>query len=65
MTEQEKYMKAALNLVLLDTTEQSTDVVACFSVVEQLAEHLDTGYNGLARSVHQTNDCLLYTSRCV
>ena len=46
----------ALNLVLLDTAEQSTDVVACFSVVEQLAEHLDTGYNGLARSVHQTND---------
>src|SRR5699024_10479373 len=47
---------AALNLSPLDTTEQSADVVASLSVVQQLAEHLDTGNNGLARSVHQTND---------
>ena len=47
---------ATLNLGLLDTAEQSADVVASFSVVEQLAEHLDAGNDGLARSVHQTND---------
>src|SRR5699024_54389 len=45
-----------LNLGLLDAAEQSADVVASLSVVQQLAEHLDAGNNGLARSVHQADD---------
>ena len=38
---------AALNVLALDTAEQQTTVVASLGVVEELAEHLDTGNGGL------------------
>ena len=47
---------AALDVGLVDTTQQGTNVVAGLSVVQQLAEHFDTGNDGLAGSFHQTND---------
>ena len=34
-----------LDFVSLDTTEKCTDVVTCFSEVEELTEHFDTCYN--------------------
>ena len=40
----------------LNTTEQSTDVIASLSVVQNLTEHFDTGYNGLHLLFLQTND---------
>ncbi len=40
----------------LNTTEQSTDVVASFSEVEQFSEHLDTGNNGLHLLFLETYD---------
>ena len=46
----------ALHALTVDTTQQSADVVAGFSVVQQLVEHLDTGDDGLALLVGQTND---------
>jgi len=36
-----------LNLVLVNTTEEKTDIVACFTLIEELAEHLDTGNDSL------------------
>ena len=47
---------ATLDLLLVDTTQQSADVVASLSVVQQLAEHLDTGNNGFLALLGQTND---------
>ena len=38
---------AALDLLLVDATKQQTDVVARLPLVEQLAEHLDAGDDGL------------------
>src|SRR5690606_7250810 len=38
---------AALDILALDATNQQTDVVARLALVEQLAEHLDTGDRGL------------------
>ena len=40
----------------LDTTQQSTNVIASLSIVQQLAEHLNTGNDGLAGLIGQTND---------
>src|SRR6185503_10203116 len=39
---------AALDVVTLNTTEQAADVVARLALVQQLAEHLDTGADRLA-----------------
>src|SRR5699024_6263287 len=39
-----------------NTAEQSTDVVAGLSHIQQLVEHLDTGNDGLALLVGQTHD---------
>src|SRR5690606_20105824 len=38
---------AALHVLALDAADQQTDVVARLALVEQLAEHLDTGDRGL------------------
>src|SRR6202011_4365361 len=47
---------AALDVVALHAAEQHADVVAGDARVEQLAEHLDTGHDGLARLFLQTDD---------
>ena len=47
---------AALDLGLGNAAQQGADVVAGLSVVQQLVEHLDTGDDGLALLVGQTND---------
>ncbi len=47
---------AALDLGLSHATQQSADVIAGFSVVQQLVEHLDTGDDGLALLVLQADD---------
>src|SRR3712207_1539897 len=39
----------ALDLLALRATEEAADVVAGLTAVEDLAEHLDTGHDGLAR----------------
>ena len=46
----------ALNLLLVDTAEQQTYVVAGLALVEQLAEHLDTGAGRRQRLLLQTDD---------
>ena len=38
---------SSLDVGSLDTTKQNTDVITSLSLVKQLTEHLDTGYNGL------------------
>ena len=38
---------ASFHFIFLDATEEDTDVVACLTLVEDLAEHLDGGGNGL------------------
>ena len=47
---------ASLDLRSLNATQQSADVVASLSLVKQLTEHLDTGNNGLAYILMDTND---------
>ena len=47
---------AALDVGLGDTTQQGADVVAGLSVVQQLAEHLDAGDDGLLLLVGQADD---------
>ena len=47
---------AALNLVALNTTQQGADVVTSLRVVEQFAEHFDTGNNRFLSLVGQTDD---------
>ena len=46
----------SLDLSSLNATQQSADVVACTSLVKQLTEHLDTGNNGLANVLMDTDD---------
>ena len=46
----------SFDLVTSNTTEQSTDVIAGFCIVQKLSEHLDTGYNNFSGFVGQTND---------
>jgi len=36
-----------LDILLVDTTEEKTYVVTSFALIEELAEHFDTGYNRL------------------
>ena len=38
---------SALHLIFLVASEEDTDVVACLPLIEDLAEHLDGGGNGL------------------
>ena len=45
-----------LDLGLSHATQQSADVVASLSVVQQLVEHLDTGNGGLTLLIGQTDD---------
>ncbi len=47
---------AALHLFAVNTTQQSTNVVAGLSKIKQFAEHLNAGYNGALRLIHQTYD---------
>ena len=47
---------AALDVLLVDTTQQSADVVASLSEVHQLVEHLDVGDGGVQLVLAQTND---------
>ena len=44
----------------LNTTEQSADVVASLSEVQQFSKHLDTGYNGLHLLFLQANNLNLF-----
>ena len=37
----------ALDVFLVDTTEEETNVVTGFTLIEELAEHFDTSYGGL------------------
>ena len=46
---------ATQDVLTLDATEQTTDVVASLSLVKQLAEHFDAGANGLL-GILDTND---------
>ena len=47
---------ASFDVLLVDTTQQSADVVAGFSVVQQLVEHLDVGNNGSQLVLAQADD---------
>ena len=47
---------SSLDLVSLNATKQSADVVAGLSLIQKLTEHLDTGYNGLSGLLMDTND---------
>jgi hypothetical protein len=40
---------AALDVLALDAAEQESDVLASLALVEELAEHLDAGDDGLGR----------------
>ena len=37
----------ALHLVLVDTTEEQTNIIASFTLIEDFTEHLNTGDDGL------------------
>ena len=50
---------AALDIGSLNTAKKSADVVAGLSVIEGLAEHLDSGADGLALLFLKTNDLKL------
>ena len=56
---------AALDLGLGNTAQQGADVVAGLSVIEGLAEHLDSGADGLALLFLKTNDLKLVTALIV
>src|SRR5699024_1662872 len=45
-----------LDVLLVDTTQQSADVVAGFCVVQQLVEHFDVGHDGVLLVLTQAND---------
>ncbi len=45
----------------LNATEKCADVVACFSVIEDLSEHLDTGNNSLCSLFGKTYDLYFLT----
>ena len=47
---------SSFDICSLDTTEKSTDVIACFSVVKNLSEHFDTSNNSLHLFVLKAND---------
>ena len=50
LTEQAPEHLAALDFLALGAAQQAADVVAGLALVEQLAEHLDAGDDGLAAS---------------
>ena len=50
-----KYL-TTLNFLTVNTTKQSTDVITSLCAREQLAEHLDTGYNSGTNLVSNTYD---------
>ncbi len=52
---------AALDVLALGAAEQQTDVLTGLALVEQLAEHLDTGDGGLGGGVADTEDLDLLT----
>ena len=52
-----------LDFVLVDTTEEKTDVVTSLTFVKDLTEHFDTRYNGLEVFSTETDD--LYFVTCV
>ena len=45
-----------LDFLLVDTTEEETYIVTCFALVEELAEHLDTGNDGSLGTIVETDD---------
>src|SRR6188768_1244963 len=47
---------AALDVLALGATEEQTDVLARLALVEELAEHLDTGDGGLLRALADADD---------
>ena len=47
---------ATLNVFTLGSTQQNANVFTSLTFVEQLAEHLDSGYGGLLDLVANTND---------
>src|SRR3954464_6510977 len=47
---------AALDVLALDTTQQEADVLTRAGLVEQLAEHLDAGADGLRRLLADADD---------
>src|SRR5262249_47438623 len=47
---------AALQVGAFDAAQQHADVVARGAVFQGLVEHLDAGYHGLARLLHQADD---------
>ena len=46
----------SLDLFLVDTTEKETYVVTSLTLIEEFAEHLDTGDDSLLRLFAKTND---------
>lgn len=62
----------ALDLILVDTTEEQTNVITCATFVKYLAEHLDTCDGGVLvlteteqlNSVTNVDDTSLDTARC-
>ena len=44
----------SLDFLLVDTTEEKTYIVSGLTLIEELAEHLDTCYNGASWSVTET-----------
>ncbi len=46
----------SLDFLLVDTTEEETYVVTSLTLVEELAEHLDTGDDSVARLISETNE---------
>ena len=47
---------ATLNFLLVDTAEEKTYIVSGLTLIEELAEHLDTRYNGGLRLIAETYD---------
>ena len=45
---------ASLYFLLVDTTEEKTYIVSGLTLIEELAEHLDTCYNSASWSVTET-----------
>ena len=53
---------SSFNLISCNTTEKSTDIIACFSIIKSLSEHFDTSNNCLALFSRKTNDFNFVTS---
>ena len=55
------YNHTSLEFLLVDTSKEKTNVVTSFTLVEELAEHLNTGYNCLLWLVAKTDQLNLIT----